>query len=186
MILRIAVTLVASNVPGGADRSAAWRAVAGSPHGDQRGVPSDPGRGGLSAKIRLVTAWRCRPIVRLTSPGQHGDSLRASLAPMRPRRTQRWWYRAISSTTAAARRRPGGGLAPARWRWGHGGDVGQRGGELAPHPPDIPPLGTDTRPTAGRPRHETADPAGRDCTVRIAARASSTISNGTSWVSSPI
>jgi hypothetical protein len=66
-------------------------------------------RGGLSAKIHLITDWHCRPIVRLTSPSQHGDSLRASLAPMRPRRTQRWWYRTISSTTAAARRRSGGG-----------------------------------------------------------------------------
>jgi transposase len=30
-------------------------------------------RGGLSTKIHLVADRRCRPITRLTSPGQHGD-----------------------------------------------------------------------------------------------------------------
>lgn len=33
-------------------------------------------RGGLSTKIHLVADRRCRPIARLTSPGQHGDSPR--------------------------------------------------------------------------------------------------------------
>jgi transposase len=31
-------------------------------------------RGGLSTKIHLAADQRCRPIIRLTSPGQHGDS----------------------------------------------------------------------------------------------------------------
>lgn len=33
-------------------------------------------RGGLSTKIHVVADRRCRPVVRLTSPGQHGDSPR--------------------------------------------------------------------------------------------------------------
>jgi transposase len=33
-------------------------------------------RGGLSTKIHLVAGRRCRPVARLTSPGQHGDSPR--------------------------------------------------------------------------------------------------------------
>jgi transposase len=33
-------------------------------------------RGGLSTKIHLVADRRCRPIARLTSPGQHADSPR--------------------------------------------------------------------------------------------------------------
>jgi transposase len=33
-------------------------------------------RGGLTTKIHLVADRRCRPIARLTSPGQHGDSPR--------------------------------------------------------------------------------------------------------------
>jgi transposase len=33
-------------------------------------------RGGLSTKIHLVADRRCRPITRMTSPGQHGDSPR--------------------------------------------------------------------------------------------------------------
>jgi transposase len=33
-------------------------------------------RGGLTTKIHLVADRRCRPITRLTSPGQHGDSPR--------------------------------------------------------------------------------------------------------------
>lgn len=33
-------------------------------------------RGGLSTKIHLVADRRCRPVARLTSPGQHGDSPR--------------------------------------------------------------------------------------------------------------
>jgi transposase len=33
-------------------------------------------RGGLTTKIHLVADLRCRPITRLTSPGQHGDSPR--------------------------------------------------------------------------------------------------------------
>jgi transposase len=33
-------------------------------------------RGGLSTKIHLVADRRCRPIVRILSPGQHGDSPR--------------------------------------------------------------------------------------------------------------
>lgn len=47
------------------------------------GKKSGPGRealgrsrGGLSTKIHLVADRRCRPIARLTSPGQHGDSPR--------------------------------------------------------------------------------------------------------------
>ena len=31
-------------------------------------------RGGLTTKIHLAADLRCRPIARLTSPGQHGDS----------------------------------------------------------------------------------------------------------------
>jgi hypothetical protein len=31
-------------------------------------------RGGLSTKIHLVADPRCRPITRVTTPGQHGDS----------------------------------------------------------------------------------------------------------------
>ena len=31
-------------------------------------------RGGFSTKIHLVADRRCRPLARLTSPGQHGDS----------------------------------------------------------------------------------------------------------------
>jgi transposase len=33
-------------------------------------------RGGLTTKIHLAADRRCRPITRLTSPGQHGDSPR--------------------------------------------------------------------------------------------------------------
>jgi hypothetical protein len=33
-------------------------------------------RGGLTAKIHLVVDRRCRPIARILSPGQHGDSPR--------------------------------------------------------------------------------------------------------------
>jgi hypothetical protein len=33
-------------------------------------------RGGLSTKIHLVADRRCRPIARILSPGQHGDSPR--------------------------------------------------------------------------------------------------------------
>jgi hypothetical protein len=33
-------------------------------------------RGGLTTKIHLVADRRCRPVTRLTSPGQHGDSPR--------------------------------------------------------------------------------------------------------------
>jgi transposase len=33
-------------------------------------------RGGLTTKIHLVADRRCRPVARLTSPGQHGDSPR--------------------------------------------------------------------------------------------------------------
>ena len=33
-------------------------------------------RGGLTTKIHLAADLRCRPIARLTSPGQHGDSPR--------------------------------------------------------------------------------------------------------------
>ena len=33
-------------------------------------------RGGLSTKVHLAADRRCRPIARLTSPGQHGDSPR--------------------------------------------------------------------------------------------------------------
>lgn len=38
-------------------------------------------RDGSSTKIHLVADRRCRPIARLTSPGQHGDRLR--LIPLR-------------------------------------------------------------------------------------------------------
>jgi len=31
-------------------------------------------RGGLTTKIHLAADLRCRPVARLTSPGQHGDS----------------------------------------------------------------------------------------------------------------
>ena len=31
-------------------------------------------RGGLTTKIYLAADLRCRPVARLTSPGQHGDS----------------------------------------------------------------------------------------------------------------
>ena len=31
-------------------------------------------RGGLITKIHLAADLRCRPVARLTSPGQHGDS----------------------------------------------------------------------------------------------------------------
>jgi hypothetical protein len=30
-------------------------------------------RGGLSTKIHLLADWRCRPLTRLLTPGQHGD-----------------------------------------------------------------------------------------------------------------
>ena len=30
-------------------------------------------RGGLTTKIHLAADLRCRPVARLTSPGQHGD-----------------------------------------------------------------------------------------------------------------
>jgi transposase len=33
-------------------------------------------RGGLSTKLHLVADRRCRPLARLTSPGQHGDAPR--------------------------------------------------------------------------------------------------------------
>ena len=33
-------------------------------------------RGGLTTKIHLAADLRCRPVARLTSPGQHGDSPR--------------------------------------------------------------------------------------------------------------
>jgi transposase len=33
-------------------------------------------RGGLTTRIHLVADLRCRPVARLTSPGQHGDSPR--------------------------------------------------------------------------------------------------------------
>jgi transposase len=33
-------------------------------------------RGGLSTKIHLAADRRCRPVTRLTSPGQHGDAPR--------------------------------------------------------------------------------------------------------------
>jgi len=33
-------------------------------------------RGGLTTKIHLTADLRCRPVARLTSPGQHGDSPR--------------------------------------------------------------------------------------------------------------
>jgi hypothetical protein len=36
-------------------------------------------RGGLSTKLHLVADWRCRPLVRLTSPGQHADCLVAGV-----------------------------------------------------------------------------------------------------------
>jgi hypothetical protein len=32
--------------------------------------------GGLTTKIHLAADLRCRPVARLTSPGQHGDSPR--------------------------------------------------------------------------------------------------------------
>lgn len=31
-------------------------------------------RGGLTSKVHLLADDRCRPLVWLTSPGQHGDS----------------------------------------------------------------------------------------------------------------
>jgi len=33
-------------------------------------------RGGLTTKIHLAADLRCRPVARLASPGQHGDSPR--------------------------------------------------------------------------------------------------------------
>ena len=53
-------------------------------------------RGGLTTRIHLAADLRCRPVARLTSPGQHGDSPRfiplmdairiARRGPGRPRR----------------------------------------------------------------------------------------------------
>ncbi len=48
------------------------------PNDNNPGVREGLGRsrGGLTTKIHLVADRRCRPIARLTSPGQHGDSPR--------------------------------------------------------------------------------------------------------------
>lgn len=51
----------------------------GEPSNDKKSGGSEGlgrSRGGLSTKIHLVADRRCRPIARLTSPGQHGDSPR--------------------------------------------------------------------------------------------------------------
>jgi transposase len=43
---------------------------------DASGEALGRSRGGLSTKIHLVADRRCRPIARILSPGQHGDSPR--------------------------------------------------------------------------------------------------------------
>jgi Transposase DDE domain len=95
-------------------RSTAGRAVAGSPHGDQRRVVPDPGwdllagstagsRGGWTTKIHLVADRRCRPIARLTSPGHHADCPR--LIPLMES------IRILRRRLGRPRRRPGRALA---------------------------------------------------------------------------
>ena len=41
-------------------------------------------RGGLTTKIHLVADRRCRPVARILSPGQHGDSPRFKSFAVRP------------------------------------------------------------------------------------------------------
>ena len=55
----------------------------GAPPNDKNPGAAGPGRealgrsrGGLTTKIHLAADRRCRPVARLTSPGQHGDSPR--------------------------------------------------------------------------------------------------------------
>jgi transposase len=43
---------------------------------DSGGEALGRSRGGLSTKVHLVADRRCRPIARILSPGQHGDSPR--------------------------------------------------------------------------------------------------------------
>jgi transposase len=48
----------------------------GAPPNDRKSGREGIGRsrGGLTTKIHLAADLRCRPVARLTSPGQHGDS----------------------------------------------------------------------------------------------------------------
>jgi len=48
----------------------------GAPANDRKSGREGIGRsrGGLTTKIHLAADLRCRPVARLTSPGQHGDS----------------------------------------------------------------------------------------------------------------
>ncbi len=50
----------------------------GAPANDKKSGREAIGRsrGGLTTKIHLTADLRCRPVARLTSPGQHGDSPR--------------------------------------------------------------------------------------------------------------
>ena len=50
----------------------------GAPANDKKSGREAIGRsrGGLTTKIHLAADLRCRPVARLTSPGQHGDSPR--------------------------------------------------------------------------------------------------------------
>jgi transposase len=50
----------------------------GAPANDKKSGREGIGRsrGGLTTKIHLAADLRCRPVARLTSPGQHGDSPR--------------------------------------------------------------------------------------------------------------
>ena len=50
----------------------------GAPANDKKSGREGIGRsrGGLTTKIHLTADLRCRPVARLTSPGQHGDSPR--------------------------------------------------------------------------------------------------------------
>src|ERR1039457_2695208 len=69
--------------PGRAGAPRPPRTPQGAPPDDKNPGAAGPGRealgrsrGGLTTKIHLAADRRCRPVARLTSPGQHGDSPR--------------------------------------------------------------------------------------------------------------
>jgi transposase len=56
-----------------------WTISQGAPSNDKKSGGREAlgrSRGGLGTKIHLVADRRCRPVARLTTPGQHGDSPR--------------------------------------------------------------------------------------------------------------
>lgn len=64
----------------GARRAGQGRSVKGDDEDHERvacgGEALGRSRGGLSSKLHLVADRRCRPIARIITPGQHGDSPR--------------------------------------------------------------------------------------------------------------